>query len=78
MELIIRYLLGVVILIIAFPLGNYLAKITKEELKEGRKWFRLIIILNTVGIVIGIAMIKIELIFWFGFVMIITWRSMKK
>lgn len=52
MNEIIKLLVGIFVLLIGFPIGSYLAKKTKEELKTGQKWFRLIIIS---GLIIGVA-----------------------
>ena len=41
---IISFIIGIAILVLGIPLGNFLAKVTKEELQSGRKWFRLIIL----------------------------------
>ena len=31
--------LGIIIALAGFPIGNYLAKIAKEEIKQGKKYF---------------------------------------
>lgn len=77
MELIIKYLIGIVVLLTAFPIGDYLARITREELKDGKKYFKLILIASVLGTILGIILMKIELIFWFLFVMIVTKRSLR-
>ena len=72
MNILVKSLIGILALAIAFPLGNFLAKITKEELKNGKRWFKLIIILSSIGLVIGIIVKKIEIVFWFLFIVIIA------
>jgi len=42
----------VLILLTAIPAGFLLAWLTKEELKDGRKWFKLIIALSLAGSVV--------------------------
>lgn len=42
-------LLEIIILALAFPVGFLLAYMTKEELVQGRKWFRVIIIVSILG-----------------------------
>lgn len=55
-----QYILLALILIAAFPLGFLLAKMTKEELKSGRIWFKLVIAL---AIIISIVSIFFRLYF---------------
>ncbi len=54
MQNIFRVLIGVGILILGFPIGILLKKFTKDELKQGQPWFKLIIILSFVGAVISL------------------------
>lgn len=51
---ILQYALMLLVILVAFPIGFLLAKLTKEELKSGRVWFQLVIVL---AIVITIASI---------------------
>lgn len=44
----LKYLLLLLVLLCAIPLGFLLAKLTKEELKQGRKAFKAIIIISFV------------------------------
>ena len=75
---IINLLIGVLVLVLGFPLGMYLAKITKDESKEGQKWFRLITIIGLVGVLVGLALQNDILLFSFAFIAIVTGRSLKK
>ncbi len=74
----IKLLIGVFVLFLGIPIGNYLAKITKEELKSGQIWFRRIIILSLIGVIIGLILGNDVLLFTFAFIAIITSRSLKK
>jgi divalent metal cation (Fe/Co/Zn/Cd) transporter len=78
MEEIIRLIIGVLFLIIGIPLGSYLAKITKEELSSGQKWFRLIIIVGLIGGAIGLIVGNDVILFSFFFIAIVTSRGLKK
>jgi len=78
MQEIIKLLIGVVFLVLAFPIGNYLAKKTKEELKQGRKWFKLIVILSLIGGFIGLTIGNDVLMFSFFFMALVTSRSLRK
>ena len=75
---IFRLLIGTGVLLLGIPLGNYLAKATKEELEDGQKWFKLIIIISFIGIIWGL--IKENDVFLFSsfFVAIVTSRSLIK
>ncbi len=73
-----KLLIGVFVLILGFPLGSYIAKITKEELKSGQKWFKKIIILSLAGGVIGLIWGNDILMFSFFFIAIVTSRSLKR
>jgi len=73
----IKILVGVLVLFLGIPVGNYLAKITREELKVGQKWFKRIVILSLVGVLIGLIVGNDVLLFTFSFIAIVTSRSLK-
>jgi len=50
----IKILLGLLVLLSAVVFGYILAKTTKEELRDGRKWFNWIIIISIVLIILFI------------------------
>jgi len=54
MQEVYRILIGIGVLALGFPIGILLAKFTKDELKKGQPWFKLIIILSFVGAVISL------------------------
>ena len=70
--------IGILILIFGFFIGNFLAKLTKEELKQGRKWFKLIIITSLIFSIISIILKNDVLFFSFLFIAIVTSRSLRK
>jgi len=78
MQEIIRLIIGIFVLVLGFPIGSYLAKITKEELKSGQKWFRILIIVSLIGGVIGLIFGNDILMFSSFFIAIVTSRSLKK
>ena len=78
MQEIIKIFIGILFLLLGIPIGSYLAKKTKEELKSGKKWFRLIIIVSLIGGVIGLIIGNDILFFSFLFIAIVTLRSLKK
>ena len=77
MQEMINLLIGILVLLLGFPLGSYLAKITKEELKSGQKWFKLIIILSLIGGFVGLIIQNDVLMFSLFFIAIVTSQSLK-
>ena len=78
MQEVIKHLIGILVLGIAFIIGNYLACITKEELKKGKKWFKLIILISIIGSLISL-ILKNDIYFYtFLFILIVTSRSLRK
>ncbi len=75
---IIKILIGIAVLLIGIPLGSWLAHLTKDELKSGQKWFRLIIILAGIGAVVGLVLKNDVLLFSFLFIVVVTSRSLRR
>ena len=73
---VIKLLIGIIFLLLAWPVGDYLAKLTKEELSAGQKWFKLIILGCMLGAVISAILMNDILLFTFMFIMIVTSRSL--
>ena len=44
-------ILILIIALLGFPAGLFIAKMTKEELKAGRKWFKLLAIAAAIAII---------------------------
>ena len=74
----IRVIVGIVLVILGFPIGNLLAHVTKEELKSGQRWFKLIILLGFVGGIVSLILGNDALLFGFLFIAIVTSRSLEK
>ncbi len=70
-------LIGILVLALGFPIGSYLAKNTKEELKSGQKWFKLIVIVGLIGGGIGLVVGNDVMLFSFFFIAIVTSRGLK-
>lgn len=77
MQQVVKLILGIAFLLLAFPVGNFLAKVTKEELKAGRKWFNLIIGLCLIGIIVSLVFMNDILLFTFAFIALVTSRSLR-
>lgn len=78
MQDVFRIFIGIAVLLLGVPIGSYLAKLTKEELKQGQKWFKLIIIFSFLGSVISLILKNDILFFSFLFIIIVTSRSLRK
>ncbi len=69
-------LIGIAVLILGVPIGNLLAKFTKEELKDSTKYINWItwvsLIIGFVGLVVG----KDVLMFSLFFIAIVSSRSL--
>ncbi|MBU2104665.1 MAG: hypothetical protein KKF67_02740 [Nanoarchaeota archaeon] len=74
----IQILTGICVLVLGIPLGNFLAKMTKEELKSGQRWFKLIIIFSFIGAIIFLILREDTLLFTMLFIAVVTSRSLKK
>jgi hypothetical protein len=76
MEEIFKLIIGIFILILGVPIGNLLREKTKDEQKQGRKYFKIIVysslVLGFVGLLIG----NDWIMFSFFFIAIVTSRSL--
>lgn len=70
--------IGIFILVLGFFIGDYLAKITKEELKQGRNWFKIIVLLSLIGSIVSLILRNDIYLYTFLFILIVTSRSLKK
>ncbi len=73
----IKYLLAIIFLILAIPIGNFLARVTKEELNQGQKWFKAIIFTSIFGSIISLFLMNDIFLFSFLFILAVTSRSLK-
>ena len=69
--------MGIILLSLGIPIGNILARMTKEELKSGKRYFKSIVILSLIGVLVGLVFSDDILLFSFAFIAIITSRSLK-
>ena len=78
MQDIIILLIGIVVLILGVPLGNWLAKVTNDEQIQGEFWFRAVIFVALIGGFISLIVENDVLLFTFFFIAIVTSRSLRK
>ena len=65
-------ILEILILILAFPIGIALAHFTKEELKDGKKYFKVIIFVSLISSIFFYFNNKIHLTLTSLFILIVT------
>ena len=76
--MVFEILVGILVLILGIFIGDFLAKLTKEELKEGQAWFKLIIVKSFFGVILSLILKNDVLFFSFLFIVMVTSRSLKK
>jgi len=77
MEQLVKFAVGIGVLVLGIPIGDLLAKKTREELRPGRKWFALIVILSLIGGLVGLILRNDVIMFSFFFMAIVTSRSLR-
>jgi hypothetical protein len=77
MQEVYKFLIGIFVLILGIPIGNLLAKLTREELKAGQRWFRLIVIFSLIGAVMALILKNDALLFALLFIAVVTSRSLR-
>lgn len=78
MQEIFKIIIGICILILGIPIGMLLAKYTKEELKQGKFWFQLIIFFSLIGAILSLIFGNDAILFSLLFIAIVTSMSLKK
>ncbi|MFZ1971027.1 MAG: hypothetical protein WAU65_02510 [Candidatus Nanoarchaeia archaeon] len=78
MNQIYAIIIGIFVLILGFPIGALLSKLTKDETEKGQFWFKLIIILCVIGAIVTLILKNDALFFSFLFFMTVTSESLKK
>jgi len=78
MEEVYKVLIAIGILALGIPIGNLLARFTKEELKHGKKYFSILIIASLVGAVVFLILGNDALLFGLLFIAIVTSMSLTK
>jgi len=78
MQEIFKLLIGIAVLVLGYPIGYLLAKYTKDELKAGRKWFGIIILISLLGGVATLIIGNDALLFGFFFIAIVTSQSLRR
>lgn len=74
----IKIIIGIGVLILGYFIGGFLAKATKDEMKQGQKWFKIIVVLGLLGGIIGLILGNDFLFFSFLFIAVVTSRSLRR
>ena len=77
MDEVSKFILATIVLFIGFPIGNFLAKKTKEELKSGQVWFKILILICVVGTILSLILRNDYFLFSFLFIVIVTSGSLR-
>lgn len=72
----IELIVGIFILLLGIPIGSLIAKLTKEELKEGQKWFKVVIAFGIIGTFVSLYFKNDYLLFTSLFISIAASRSL--
>jgi hypothetical protein len=75
-EEIVKLIIGIVVLALGIPVGNLLAKMTKEELKIGRPWFKRIVYCSLALGFLALILQNDFLMFGMFFIAVVTSRSL--
>ena len=78
MQEVYKLFIGFALLVLGIPIGSLLAKITKEELKQGKRYFIYLIILSLIGAIVFLILGNDALLFGFLFIAIVTSQSLKR
>ena len=73
----VEFLLGIILLLLGIPIGNVLARMTKEELKPGKRYLKSIVILSLIGVLAGLVFSDDILLFSFAFIARVRSMSLK-
>lgn len=77
MKEVIKYIIGILVLVAGYYLGEFLRKVTDDEQKDGRKYFKVIVAISLVGVILGLILGKDWMLFTFALFAIVTSRSLK-
>jgi hypothetical protein len=69
-------IIGMLVTAFGIPIGDFLYKKTKEEIKSGQKWFKIIVVVGLMGAIVSIFLKNDFLFFSFLFISIVTSRSL--
>jgi hypothetical protein len=71
-----KVIIGTFILALGVPIGDFLYRKTKEEIKSGQEWFKLIVLIGFLGAIVSAIIQNDFLFFSFLFISLVTSRSL--
>jgi len=71
-------ILSILVLLTSIPAGLLIAWLTKEELKAGKKWFKILVLAGVLGMIIGIFYKNWAVALTFAYMAIVAGLSWKK
>jgi len=79
----LKWVISLVVLVLAFPVGRWLASLTSEEMDSGRKWFKSIEIVSLIGVGVVLFLVddfnlKMAIATTLLFICIVAWQGLKK
>ena len=78
MEDILKILISAAVLGLGIFIGNWISKITSEEVKKGKKWFFILVIIGLAGGIYGFISGNDFFLFTFFFIAVVASRSLRK
>lgn len=70
----------IVIALLGYPIGLLIARLTKEELQAGKRWFKLLIIISAIAIATSILFATDEILIFlvasFAFILLLALASL--
>lgn len=71
----IKLIIGIGVLILGFFIGNFIARLTKDELVSGQIYFKSLVLIGLIGGIIGLIIQNDVLLFSMFFISIVSSRS---
>jgi len=78
MQTLYIYFIGILVLALGWPIGEFLKYKAKDEIKSSQAWFKAIIIICLIGSLISSFFRNDVLFFSFLFIAVVTSRSLSK
>ncbi len=78
MEEVFKLLIGIGVLILGYPIGVLLRHLTKDELKYGQVYFKILVYIGLIGGIVGLVIGNDVILFTMFFIAIVSSRSLLK
>jgi hypothetical protein len=72
----LSWILAVLVVVLAFPLGMFVEKFTIEEIKQGKKYLRTIFLVSLIGFILSVFFQQVVLSCSFAFFALFTKGSL--